>query len=57
VAGNVRPLIEKPLPDTFACEMVTAEPPLLVSVSDRFVLLPTCTLPNERLEGFAASVP
>ena len=41
----------------FACEMLTADPPVLVNVSDRFRLLPTCTLPNERLVGFAESVP
>src|SRR6266850_7829702 len=37
--------------------MVTADPPVLVNISDRFRLLPTCTLPNERLVGFADSVP
>ena len=37
--------------------MVTVDPPVLVSVSDKFVLLPTWTLPNARFVGFAASVP
>src|SRR3981189_988271 len=37
--------------------MLTADPPVLVNVSDRFTLLPTCTLPNERLVGLAESVP
>ena len=30
---------------------------MLVTVSDRFLLLPTCTLPNARLLGFGESVP
>ena len=47
----------KPVPLALAAEMVIADPPLLVSVSDRFVLLPTCTLPKARLVGFAVSVP
>ena len=37
--------------------MVTDDPPVLVSVSDRLELAPTCTLPNTRLEGLADSVP
>ncbi len=37
--------------------MVTDDPPVLVTVSDRFVLLPTCTLPKARLVGLAVSVP
>ncbi len=37
--------------------MVRLDPPLLVSVSDKLVLLPICTLPNARLAGFAVSVP
>jgi hypothetical protein len=41
VAGKVNPLIEKPVPLKFACEMVTDDPPVLVSVSDKFLLLPT----------------
>src|SRR5208282_3735519 len=41
VAGNVNPLIEKPVPVTVAAEIETDEPPVLVSVSDKFVLLPT----------------
>src|ERR1700704_3389814 len=57
VTGNVSPVTEKPVPVTFACEMVTFTPPVLVSVSDRLALLPTCTLPNERLVGLAESAP
>ena len=41
VVGRVRLDIEKPVPVTLACEMVTAVPPELVKVSDRFALLPT----------------
>jgi hypothetical protein len=47
----------KPAPVTLACDIVTLDPPVLVSVSDRLALLPTCTLPNDRLVGFAESVP
>ena len=57
VAGRVNPLIEKAAPLTFACEIVTEEPPVLVSVSERFVLLPTCTLGKAKLIGFALSMP
>jgi hypothetical protein len=41
VRGKVNPLTEKTAPVKFACEMVTVDPPVLVSVSDTFVLLPT----------------
>jgi hypothetical protein len=41
VSGKVNPLTEKTAPVTFACEMVTDDPPVLVTVSDKFVLLPT----------------
>jgi hypothetical protein len=57
VVGKVSPVIEKPVPVTLACEMVTLDPPVLVRVSDKLALLPTWTLPNERLVGLAASVP
>ena len=56
VIGNVNPLIEKAAPDILACEIVTEELPVLVNVSDKFVLLPTWTLPNARLVGFAERV-
>jgi hypothetical protein len=36
---------------------VRLEPPELVRVSDKLLLLPVRTLPNARLEGLAASVP
>jgi hypothetical protein len=35
------PLIEKAAPVTFAAEMATVDPPVLVTVSDKLVLLPT----------------
>jgi len=37
--------------------MVRLDPPLLVSVSDKLELLPTCTVPNAKLVGFADSDP
>jgi hypothetical protein len=55
VRGKVNPLIEKAVPVKFACEMVSVDPPELVSVSDKFARLPTCTLPKARLVGFAVS--
>lgn len=57
VIGRVNPLMEKAAPVTLACEMVTDDPPVLVSVSERFVLLPICTLPKPRLLGLGDSVP
>ena len=53
----VSPLKLNPAPLALAAEMVRLDPPVLFSVSDKFVLLPTCTLPNARLVGFAVSVP
>jgi len=41
VRGRVNPLIEKSEPVKLACEIVTDDPPVLVRVSDRFVLVPT----------------
>jgi hypothetical protein len=55
--GKVNPLMEKPAPLKLACEMVSVDPPVLVSVSDKFALLPTCTLLNARVGEFAASSP
>ena len=57
VSGKFSPLIEKAAALELTCEMVTDDPPALVSVSDKFVLLPTWTLPNARLVGLAVSVP
>ena len=57
VTGRDSPLKLKPVPLALAAEIVSAEPPELVSVSDKLVLWPTCTLPNARLVGLAVSVP
>ena len=57
MSGKVRLLIEKPAPVKLACEIVTDDPPVLVRVSERFVLLPTCTLPKARVVGLADNIP
>ena len=57
VTGRVSPLTEKPAPLGVACEIVTVDPPVLVNVSDLLLLLPTWTLPNDRLEGLGETVP
>ena len=57
VRGKLNPLIEKTAPVTFACVMVTDDPPVLVRVSDKFALLLTWTLPNARLVGLAPRAP
>ncbi len=41
VAGNVNPLTEKTAPETLAWDMVTVDPPVLVTVSGLLLLLPT----------------
>jgi hypothetical protein len=41
VRGRLNPLMEKTAPVKFACEMVTVDPPELVSVSDKLLLPPT----------------
>jgi hypothetical protein len=41
VKGKVNPLKLNPVPLAAAAEMVRLDPPVLVSVSDKFVLLPT----------------
>jgi hypothetical protein len=41
VVGSVNPLIEYVAPVTFACEIVAGDPPVLVTVSDLLLLLPT----------------
>jgi len=57
VKGKVIPLTLKPLPVTFACEMVTLEPLELLKVACLVLLSPTCTLPKDRLDGLTARVP
>ena len=46
VIGKLSPLTEKPLPLRFAAEIVTADAPELVNVSERLVLLLVCRLPK-----------
>jgi hypothetical protein len=43
------PLTLKPAPEIVILEMLTLEPPVLVSVTDCVLLLPTFTLPKGRL--------
>src|SRR5260370_19625355 len=57
VKGKVSPLTLNPVPLAVAAEIMRLDPPELVSVSDKVVLLPACTLPNARLVGVAASAP
>ena len=57
VNGKDSPETENPVPETFACEIVTGDPPEFVNVSYRLAVFPTCTLPKARLDGFALSVP
>ena len=51
------PLRVKPVPLTPTCEIVTLEPPVFVTVSERDCLLPIVTLPKLRLVGFDPSAP
>jgi len=55
--GNEVPVTPKPAPVTLACDMVRLDPPELVMVSGRVWVLPTCTLPNARLDGVGSSCP
>lgn len=57
MAGRLRPLTENPAPLAVTCEMLTADPPVLVNVSDLPLVVPTWILPNAILEGFGESVP
>ena len=54
VRGRLSPLTLKPAPVTGAWVIFTLVPPVLVSVSDKVWLLPTCTLP--KLSGEVAAV-
>ena len=51
------PVILNPEPLTPTAEIVTLDPPVLVTVSDRVCLFPTTTLPKLRLVGFDESAP
>jgi hypothetical protein len=58
VTGEVIPLMLNPEPPAMAAwEIVTLDPPVLVTVADRVCLTPTATLPKLRLAGFEASGP
>ena len=57
VAGRFGPVKLKPLPVADALEMVTVEPPLLVTDTVTDLLLPTVTLPKLTLLGFAMREP
>jgi len=55
--GRVNPVIEKAAPVKLACEMVTPDPPVLVTVSDKLPESPACTVGKVRLAGLGESVP
>ena len=55
--GNEGPVTAKPDPVMLACDMVRLEPPELVRVSARLWVLPTCTLPNPKLDGVGSNCP
>src|SRR5271157_517796 len=57
VKGKDKPLKLNPAPLAVAAEIVRLDPPELVSVSDKVVLLPTWMFPKARLVGLAVSVP
>lgn len=57
VKGKASPLKLNPGPLIAAAEIVRLDPPVLVSVSAKLALLPTWTLPNARLVGFAVNMP
>ncbi len=57
VTGAVIPLRVKPVPLIATCEIVTDEPPLLVRVSARGWLVPVCTVPKFKLDGFGDNPP
>ena len=57
VTGAVIPLRVNPVPVMLTWDIVTLDPPVLVTVSERDLLVPTVTLPKARLVGFDARVP
>jgi hypothetical protein len=57
VKGKASPLTLNPGPLIAAAEIVRLDPPVLVRVSAKLALLPTWTLPNARLVGFAVNMP
>ncbi len=57
LAGKASPLIEYAALLTLACEIVTALPPVLVTVSERLAWLPTWALPNAKVVGLEVTEP
>jgi hypothetical protein len=57
VVGVASPLMLKPVPDTFACEMAMLAEPEFVRVTDEVPFAPTITLPKPTLGGFAVRLP
>jgi hypothetical protein len=57
VTGGVIPVRVNPVPVTPTCEIVTLDPPILVTVSDSAWFFPVCTVPKLRLAGFAPRAP
>jgi hypothetical protein len=57
ISGKVGPVKLNRLPDAAALDIVTATPPVFVTVTDTVLLLPTVTLPKLALLGFAAREP
>jgi len=57
VSGRARPEMEKLLPATEACEMVTAAAPVFARVTGRVWVVRTRTLPKSRLAGLAVTCP
>ena len=51
------PLKEKPVPEGDTCEIVSAEPPELVSVCETVLVLPVATFPKLWLAGLAVRIP
>ena len=56
-SGTFNPLMLNPVPVAVACEIVTLDPPVLVSESVKVRLLPTWALPKARLAGLEVSWP
>jgi hypothetical protein len=57
IAGTVKPEMAKPVPVAVAWLMVRLVPPVLLTVSVRVWLIPTCTFPNAILAGAAVKSP
>ena len=57
VIGVARPLMLKPVPETFACEIEMLAEPELVSVTDEVPFAPTITLPKPTVNGLAVRLP